>query len=183
MEASELPKRYAGLLDLLSSRGGGGGPRYARHLPRPPVRQGRDVQLRRARGIPQGARADSGASRSGILTALEIPYRVVDIAVGDLGASAAAEVRLRGVDSEPAALPGADQLLQHYRLPGKTPLKPVPSRARRIPGTRAHAERNCGGCGQNPDRAAGERSEARTGAWNFRLSCRNLALQRGFPHR
>ncbi len=43
-----------------------------------------------------------------ILQALDLPYRVVDIAVGDLGASAGAEVRLRGVDAGTGALPGGD---------------------------------------------------------------------------
>ena len=36
-----------------------------------------------------------------ILSALEIPYRVVDIPVGDLGRLGHAQVRLRGVDPEP----------------------------------------------------------------------------------
>ena len=56
-----------------------------------------------------------------ILGELEIPYRVVNIPVGDLGAPAAQEVRLRGVDSEPGALPGADLVLEHDRFPGTPP--------------------------------------------------------------
>ena len=43
-----------------------------------------------------------------ILQELEIPYRVVNIAVGDLGASRGQEVRLRGVAARPGALPRAD---------------------------------------------------------------------------
>ena len=43
-----------------------------------------------------------------ILGELGIPYRVVDIAVDDLGAQRRAEVRLRGVAARPGALPRAD---------------------------------------------------------------------------
>jgi hypothetical protein len=50
-----------------------------------------------------------------ILQALELPYRVVDIAAGDLGGS---EVRLRGLDSLPGHLPGAHLDLELHRLPG-----------------------------------------------------------------
>ena len=51
-----------GLLAVLSARGGRGGQGHARHLPGAPVRQGRDVQLRRAGGV--GRRSTSGSSRS-----------------------------------------------------------------------------------------------------------------------
>ena len=108
------------------------------------------------------------AIQEGILGALEIPYRVVDIAGRRPRRSGGPQVRLRGLDPESGALPRVDKLLQHDRLPGKTPVGPVPSRARRIPGTRAHAERNCGGCRADADRAAGERTDRGRDAWNFR---------------
>ena len=77
------------LLDLLPPRGRRRRPRHPRHLPRPPVRQGRDVLVRRARRL--GAPSTSGCwrSRSASSAELEIPYRVVNVAVGDLGAPAA----------------------------------------------------------------------------------------------
>ena len=49
-----------GLLAVLPARGGRRRPRHARHLPRAPVRQGRDVQLRRAGGVGGRARAAAG---------------------------------------------------------------------------------------------------------------------------
>ena len=48
------------LLDLLPARGRRRRPRHARHLPRPPVRQGRDVLVRRALGVGGRARAAAG---------------------------------------------------------------------------------------------------------------------------
>ena len=49
MEAERPAEALRGLLDLLSARGRSRGQGHARDLPGPPVRQGRDVQLRRAR--------------------------------------------------------------------------------------------------------------------------------------
>ena len=48
------------VLDLLPPRGRRRRPRHARHLPRPPVRQGRDVLVRRALEVRRGARAAAG---------------------------------------------------------------------------------------------------------------------------
>ena len=56
-----------------------------------------------------------------ILAELEIPYRVVDIAARRPRRLGREEVRLRGLDPEPGALPRADLLLEHDRLPGATP--------------------------------------------------------------
>ena len=81
--------RYAGFSTCFRREAGAGGQGHPRDLPRAPVRQGRDVQLRRARAVERGARAACSPSQERILSALEIPYRVVDIPVGDLGASAA----------------------------------------------------------------------------------------------
>ena len=72
-------------LDLLPARGRRGRQGHARDLPRAPVRQGRDVLVRRAGRL--GAEHERLlAIQERILAALEIPYRVVDIPVGDLGA-------------------------------------------------------------------------------------------------
>ena len=48
------------LLAVLSSRGGLGWKGHPRHFPRAPVRQGRDVLVRRARPLGRGAPADPG---------------------------------------------------------------------------------------------------------------------------
>ena len=77
-----------GLLDLLSARVGGGRKGHPRDLPRPPVRQGGDVLVRPAGGVP-AEHERLLAIQERILQALELPYRVVDIPVGDLGAPAA----------------------------------------------------------------------------------------------
>ena len=76
-------------LDLLPARGRRRRQGHARDLPRPPVRQGRDVLVRRARRRRRTSTSACSRSRSGSSAALEIPYRVVDIPVGDLGAPAA----------------------------------------------------------------------------------------------
>ena len=62
IDARALAAALCGLLAMLPARGGGGGQGHAGHLPRASVRQGRDVQLRRARGIRH--RSTSGSSRS-----------------------------------------------------------------------------------------------------------------------
>ena len=77
------------LLDLLPPRGRRRRPRHPRHLPRPPVRQGRDVLVRRARRESAAEHERLLAIEERILGELEIPYRVVNVAVGDLGAPAA----------------------------------------------------------------------------------------------
>ena len=77
------------LLDLLPARGGRRRQGHARHLPRPPVRQGGDVLVRRARRPPRTSTSGILAIEEEILQELEIPYRVVNVAAGDLGASAA----------------------------------------------------------------------------------------------
>ena len=53
-----------------------------------------------------------------ILTELEIPYRVVNVAGRRPRRAGGEEVRLRGLDPEPGPLPGVDLLLEHDRLPG-----------------------------------------------------------------
>ena len=68
-----------GDLDLLPARGRRRRQGHARHLPRAPVRQGRDVLVLRARGLRRRASADPGLA-GGDPAALEVPYRVVDIA-------------------------------------------------------------------------------------------------------
>jgi seryl-tRNA synthetase len=61
-----------------------------------------------------------------ILQALEIPYRVVNIAVDDLGARRPRSTT-RGLAARPGALPRADLDLEHDRLPGAPARHPLPA--------------------------------------------------------
>ena len=61
------------LLDVLPPRGGRGRARHAGHLPRPPVRQGRDVRLHDAGGLGRGARGAARRSRRRSSTASASP--------------------------------------------------------------------------------------------------------------
>ena len=124
LDAEQLPLRYAGFSPVLPARGRRGRQGHARDLPRAPVRQGRDVQLRRARGLGRRARADP-RDRGGD------PRRARAALPGrehrrrrprQLGGQ---EVRLRGVAAQPGALPRADLVLEHDRLPGPAPEHPA----------------------------------------------------------
>ena len=90
-----------------------------------------------------------------ILQGLGIPYRVVNIAVDDLGSSRGQEVRPRGLAAVPAALPRADLDLEHDRLPGAPARHPASSGGRQAR-ARPHAQRHRGGGRAHADRADGE---------------------------
>jgi seryl-tRNA synthetase len=75
------------------------------------------------------------------LDKLELPYRVIDVAAGDLGLSAAPQVRLRGVDPDAGQVPRADLDLELHRLPDPPARHPRPD-ARRRRGTRPVATLN-----------------------------------------
>ena len=60
LDAARPAAALRGLLDLLPPRGRRRRPRHPRHLPRPPVRQGRDVLVRRALRVGRRARAPAG---------------------------------------------------------------------------------------------------------------------------
>ena len=62
------------------------------------------------------------------LDKLELAYQVIDTAAGDLGLSAIAQVRLRGVDPHPGQVPRAHLDLQLHRLPDPSPRHPRPVR-------------------------------------------------------
>ena len=68
-----------------------------------------------------------------MLAKLELPYRVIDVAAGDLGSSRGAQVRHRGVAAQPAALPGADLDVEHHDVPGP-PARHPRARPRAGPG-------------------------------------------------
>ena len=95
-----------------------------------------------------------------ILSELEIPYRVVNIAVNDLGASAAKKYDCEGWLPGQGALPRADVVLEHDRLPGAAARR-APPRGRRAARDRPHAQRNRGRGRAHDHRAAGERPARR----------------------
>ena len=81
---------------------------HPRHHPRALVRQGRDVQLL----PPEEAAAEHLRLlqwEEEFLQALELPYRVVDIAAGDLGTSAARKYDIEAWFPTPGHLPRADR--------------------------------------------------------------------------
>ena len=89
LDAERLPLRYAGISTCFRREAGAAG-KDTRGIFRvhqfDKVEMFSFVQPGRA---PRTSTSASSRSRRGILQALEIPYRVVDIAVGDLGAPAA----------------------------------------------------------------------------------------------
>ncbi|HMA27743.1 MAG TPA: serine--tRNA ligase [Solirubrobacterales bacterium] len=95
MEASELPKRYAGLSTCFRREAGAAG-RDTRGIFR--VHQFDKVEM--FSFVEPGSSREEHerilAIQERILGALEIPYRVVDVAVGDLGAPAARKFDCEG---------------------------------------------------------------------------------------
>ena len=89
LDADDAAAALRRLLAVLPPRGGRRRQGHARHLPRAPVRQGRDVLVRRAGRVAAMSTSGCSAIEEEILGELELPYRVVNIAVDDLGASAA----------------------------------------------------------------------------------------------
>ena len=65
LDAGRAAAALRGLLDLLPPRGRRRRPRHPRHLPRPPVRQGRDVLVRRALASRPPSTSGCWRSRSG----------------------------------------------------------------------------------------------------------------------
>ena len=79
-----------------------------------------------------------------MLAKVEIPYRVIDVAAGDLGLQRGPQVRLRGVGADAEHLPRGHLDLQLHRLPGAAPGGAAPRRRRRDP------------AGRDPQRHAGD---------------------------
>ena len=148
------------LLDELPPRGGRRRQGHARHVPRAPVRQGRDVRLhdagRRARRARAAARDRGGADRR---PRHPVPRRQrrgrrPRRVRGE-------EVRHRRLVPRPGALPRADVDVEHDRLPG-APAR-HPHAARRQARARRDAERHRGHRAHG-DRAAWRTSRTRRGA-------------------
>ena len=146
MDAGELPKRYAGFSTCFRREAGAAG-RDTRGIFR--VHQFDKVEM--FSFVEPGASREEHerilAIEEGILTDLEIPYRVVDVAVGDLGAPAARKFDCEGW------IPSQERFRELTSCSNTTDYQARRLSARyrpahgRIPRTRAHAERNCRGCG------------------------------------
>ena len=136
--------RYAGFSTCFRREAGAAGKDTAGHLPRAPVRQGRDVRVRRARASRAAEHERLLAIEEEILRALEIPYRVVNIAANDLGASAAKKYDLE------AWLPGQGRYRELTSCSNTTDFQARRLDIRYRPGEgagaapRAHAERHRG---------------------------------------
>ena len=117
LDAGELPRRYAGISTCFRREAGAAG-KDTRGIFR--VHQFDKVEMFSfvEPGDSEAEHERILAIEEGIMAALELPYRVVDIPLGDLGAPAARKFDLRGLDPQPGALPRADLLLEHHRLPG-----------------------------------------------------------------
>ena len=81
-----------------------------------------------------------------IIGDLEIPYRVVNIAAGDLGGRPRKKYDIEALAARPGALPRADVVLEHHRLPGPPHADADAPRRRRhrrrcTPSTARHGDR------------------------------------------
>ena len=83
------PAALRRLVGLLPPRGRLVRQGHPRHHPRAPVPQGRDVRLVPRRGRRRRAPPPARAGRRRCCALVELPYRVIDVAAGDLGSSAA----------------------------------------------------------------------------------------------
>ena len=143
LEAGDLPLRYAGFSPCFRREAGAAG-KDTRGMFR--VHQFDKVEMF-SFVEPSQSPAEHDrllAVEERIWQALEIPYRVVNIAAWDLGASAAKKYDIE------AWMPGQGKYreltstLEHHRLPGAAAGRPLPADRRRRPAAAAHAERHRG---------------------------------------
>ena len=156
LDAEAAAAALRGVLDLLPARGRDLRQGHARHPARAPVRQGRDVRATRPPRRPGTSTSACATLQVRILSGLGLHGRVVDIAVGDLGASAA-----RKYDIE-VWLPGQQAYRELTSASNCTDYQARRLRTRYRTGRRrdragAHAQRHRGRGGPHADRAAGER--------------------------
>ena len=150
LDEQDLPIRYAGILDVLPSRGRHVRQGHGRDVPRPPVRQGGDVLVRATRGLVGRARVhggDRGGDRRRPRPAL--PRR--ERGGGRPRGSRREEVRPRGVAAGAGPLPGAHVLLELHRLRRPARADAGPARLGRGRGP-AHAQRDRDRGRPDPDR-------------------------------
>ena len=139
LEAEALPLRYAGYSTCFRREAGAAG-KDTRGILR--VHQFDKLEMfsfclpeqaeRRARAHPLDRRGDPAGPRHPLPRGQHRRRRP--------GRAGRQEVRLRGLDARPAALPRGHELLELHRLPGAPPELPLPHRAR--PALRAHPERH-----------------------------------------
>ena len=117
----------------------------------------------------------SSACRRRSCAAIEVPYRVIDIAVGDLGASAARKFDCEAWMPAQGGLPRGHLLLELHRLPGPPPAHP---RAPRV----GHRDA-CTPSTAPPSRSAARssRSSRTTSARTARSRCPPPCVARGAP--
>ena len=113
-----------GLVRVLPPRSGVVRQGHPRDHPRPPVPQGGDVLVVPGRGRGRPSTSGCSAWEREMLAKVELPYRIIDVAAGDLGSSRGAEVRLRGVAAVAGAVDGGDVDLELHDLPGAPPRRP-----------------------------------------------------------
>ena len=126
IDGARLPLRYAGFSPCFRREAGAAG-RDTRGLFR--VHQFDKVEMF-SFVAPEDAEAEHErllANEEEILGALGIPYRVVNIGVAELGASAVKKYDCEAWLPGPAALPRADLDLEHDRLPGAAARHPLPA--------------------------------------------------------
>ena len=133
--------RYAGFSPCFRREAGAAGQGHARDLPRAPVRQGRDVQLRRAGDV--GATSTSGcwrsrrrSCRSSRSPTASSTSRSTTSALGGQ------EVRLRGVAARPGPLPRADVDARTRPTSRRGGWTSATAPGRRPARRRAHAQRH-----------------------------------------
>ena len=141
LEESQLPARYTAFSTCFRREAGAAG-KDTRGMFR--VHQFDKVEMY-VYCVPEQSREIHDqllAHEEEITQALGLPYRVQNIAVGDLGGPGGQEVRHRGVVPGPGTLPRDHVVLEHHRLPGAPAQYPVPPR--RAARVCAHAQRDRG---------------------------------------
>ena len=109
-----------------------------------------------------------------MLANIDVPYRVIDIAAGDLGCIRGAQVRLRGLDTDPADLPGADVDVELHDVSGPSARDSLPRRERQT-ADGGDAERDAGDhplVGRDPGEPPAARRQ-RAGARGVGALCRH----------
>ncbi len=115
LEAGELPLRYAGFSTCFRREAGAAG-KDTRGMFR--VHQFNKVEMF-VFTTPDDAWAEHDrmvALEEDLLTQLGLPYRVVNVAAGDLGAPAAKKIDIEAWFPSAGALPRGDLVLEHDRL-------------------------------------------------------------------
>ncbi len=162
LEAAALPLRYCGFSTCFRREAGAAG-RDTRGIFR--VHQFDKVEMFSFVAPSESAAEHERllAIEERILGELEIPYRVVNIAAGDLGAPAAKKYDCEALDPEPGALPRAHLLLEHDRLSSPAPVLPIPSCGRKIARAGPYSERDRSGGGPHDHRP--DREQTGTRRW------------------